>query len=452
MTENVEGNMSETIYYTQLRVKPEQAGTYLTLPFEMPENIAALELSYSYHRYDKGMDFGAPFTPRNEVNIIDLGLIAPDGSQVGTSGSDKLEIRIDESHATPGYKPCPLVPGTWQIIVGAYKVEPEGVTIAYEIRMIDKELRLLKGDLHAHTLASDGVHTLEELGWKAKRHGLDFIAITDHNLPVSKEALPQMEGLTFIPGVEWTHYQGHANFLGVDTPYDGPFIANTPEEIQSRFNSARQRGALITVNHPYEDCCVFKLDMNSLPFDCLEIWNGPMRESNLKALGLWQSLLAAGKKIPAVGGSDYHRDTPFIFLGGPTTCVYAMSAGASDILAALKAGHAYITFAPNGPWLELTAGEYQYPTGKAMMGDTVPWPEVNIMDIHAGGLLRGDVLRVVTGTGSQVLLEAPSDGEAQLQYEMTAPGFARVEILRAFLPGIPMLPALLSNPMYFEAG
>ena len=120
-----------------------------------------------------------------------------------------------------------------------------------------------------------------------------------------------------------------------------PFAANTQEEIRARFAIARERGALITLNHPFEEGCGFPLDFNTLPFDCLEVWNGPMRESNLRALGLWQSLLAAGKKIPICGGSDYHRDTPFIFLGGPTTCVYALSAGASDILAALRQGHGY---------------------------------------------------------------------------------------------------------------
>ena len=43
------------------------------------------------------------------------------------------------------------------------------------------DLRLLKGDLHTHTLASDGVLTAKELGWRAVRHGLDYVAITDHN-------------------------------------------------------------------------------------------------------------------------------------------------------------------------------------------------------------------------------------------------------------------------------
>jgi hypothetical protein len=33
---------------------------------------------------------------------------------------------------------------------------------------------------------------------------------------------------------------------------------------------------------------------------------------------------------------------------------------------------------------------------------------------------------------------------------MPRPGFARVEVLRSFLPGVPMLPALISNPIYFD--
>ncbi len=30
------------------------------------------------------------------------------------------------------------------------------------------------------------------------------------------------------------------------------------------------------------------------------------------------------------------------------------------------------------------------------------------------------------------------------------PGFLRVEIYRTFLPGVPPLPALISNPIYFD--
>ncbi len=428
-----------------IHVEPAQQGSYFKIPLEVPEGIETLRLKYQYARRASGevsVEQGI-FTSQPEVNIIDLGLIGPDGRQVGASGSDKTEIYVRETDAAPGYTPCPIGPGVWQILVGAYKVAPEGVSVHYEVVLEEKHLRLLKGDLHTHTLGSDGVHTLEELAWKALRNGLDFVAVTDHNQQVSSERLPRIPGVTMIPGVEWTHFQGHANFLGVDCPYDEPFYTNNFEETRARFESAQRRGALITINHPFEEICPFQFDLAQLPFDCLEVWNGPMREANLRAVGLWQQLLTAGRKIPCTGGSDYHRDTPFIFLGGPTMGVYAESAGPSDILAAIRAGRAFITFAPNGPTVKLQAGD-------AMMGGSVPWCEIKELHIQAAGLLAGDLLRVVTGASSEVIFKAATDGEVNLVYPIAGPGFARIEILRSFIPGLPPLPALISNPIYFD--
>jgi len=410
----------------------------------MPPDSESLSLTYRYERHHESAVKDG-FVSRQEINIIDLGLIAPDGTQVGVSGSDKTSIQVSETYATPGYRTCNLVPGEWRILVGAYKVAAEGVTVSYELTFTPKRLRLLKGDLHVHTLASDGVLSVDELAQHALRHGLDFLAITDHNQMVSADSLPRLPGLTLIPGIEWTHFKGHANFLGVDRPYDEPFFANSPEEVQARFNSARLRGAFIAINHPFDELCPFQFDMNSLPFDCLEIWNGPMRMSNVQAIGFWSSLLAAGKKIPICGGSDYHRSQLFLFPGGPTTCVYAMSASPADILSGLRQGHAYITFAPNGPSLEMTAGD-------AILGDSVPFAKVKEIQITVSGLLAGDVLQVVTAHGSTPILKAETAGKMRGVYTMAAAGFARVEILRSFAPGIlPLLPALISNPIYFDA-
>ncbi len=429
----------------ELRIEPAQQGSYFTVPFQVPDDVERLTLRYSYPRrpaVEQTLNHGV-FVARAEVNIVDLGLVGPDGAQIGASGSDKTEIAVSATAATPGYRPTAIAAGEWRILVGAYKVQPEGVTVRYEIVFERKHRRLLRGDLHTHTLASDGVHTVEELAYKALRNGLDFVAITDHNQSIAWASLPRIEGVTLIPGLEWTHFQGHANFIGVEAPYSGTFATNTAEEALAKFASARRAGALVTINHPFDEGCPFLFDLGALPFDCLEVWNGPMRESNLRAVGLWQQLLCAGKKIPICGGSDYHRDTPFIFLGGPSMGVFAESAGAGDILAAIRAGHAFIAFAPNGPSLQLSAGA-------AIQGDTVRWPEVKSIRIEASGLQPGDVVRVVTATRAEVVLQAPADGDAALDYALDGPGFARVEILRAFVPGLPLLPALLSNPIYFD--
>jgi hypothetical protein len=411
----------------------------------MPPGTESFSLRYHYERYSESqvpVEYGV-FTSRVETNIIDLGLVAPDGSQVGASGSDKTAIVVSETGATPGYQATLLVPGEWQILLGAYKVAPEGVIVRYELRFTPKRRRLLKGDFHTHTLASDGVLALDELAQHALRHGLDFLAITDHNQMVSAASLPQIPGMTLIPGIEWTHYQGHANFLGLGQPFDEPFFTNTPEAALERFRTAHARGALITINHPFEENYGFRYDLETFPFDCLEIWNGPMRLPNLMAVGYWQGLLEAGKKVPICGGSDYHRDQLFLPLGGPTTCVYALSNSPADILAALRQGHAFITFAPNGPTLEMEAGE-------AIMGDSVPFPDVKEIQITACGLSTGDIVQVITNLASTDLVTAPAPGDMQGTFTMQADGFARVVILRNFLPGLPMLPALISNPIYFD--
>jgi hypothetical protein len=429
-----------------LFIDHNQQGTYFTLPFSMPANTESFSLNYSYKRHaeSESQVANGSFTSRREINIVDLGLIAPDGTQVGASGADKLSIIISETDATPGYHPCKLVPGDWHIIVGAYKVADAGVEVLYELLFTLKQMRQYKGDLHTHTLASDGVLSIEELSLHARRNGLDYLAITDHNMMVTTDTLLEHPHLTLIPGIEWTHYQGHANFLGVDQPYDEPFIANTFEQVQARFTSARMRGAFISINHPCDPVCPFLFDINSLPYDCLEIWNGPMRGSNLQAIGLWHSMLLAGKKVPICGGSDYHRDSLLLFPGGPTTCVYAMSASPDDILSALRLGHAFVTYSADGPTLEMTAGT-------AILGDSVAFSEVRQVAYTARDLLAGDVVQAVTQGGNNLLVKAETDGDMHGVYTIPTAGFVRIEILRSFLPGLPLLPALISNPIYFDA-
>ena len=309
--------------------------------------------------------------------------------------------------------------------------------------MSKKSRRLLKGDLHAHTLASDGVHTVAELAFKAQRHGLDFLAITDHNQFAVLNSLPQIPGLTLIPGVEWTHYRGHANFLGVDRPYDEPFAANTDEEIRARFMSAHERGALISVNHPFEEGCGFQLDFTQLPFDCLEVWNGPMRESNLRAVGLWQSLLAQGQQDPRLRGqrlSPRHA----LHLPGRADHLRIRQLGRAERHPGGAAPGARLHhLRPSGPTLEMSAGE-------AIMGDSVRWEEQKRLWLTGGWAGQGRRSAAGDRNRGGKLAGSPAPGKFETEVEMPGPGFARVEVLRAFLPGIPRLPALISNPIYFD--
>lgn len=66
---------------------------------------------------------------------------------------------------------------------------------------------MMKGDLHCHTRLSDGSEGIENVIAMAKRAGLDFIAITDHDTVASMsraKVLGERYGIQVISGVEFS--------------------------------------------------------------------------------------------------------------------------------------------------------------------------------------------------------------------------------------------------------
>lgn len=65
------------------------------------------------------------------------------------------------------------------------------------------------GDLHCHTRLSDGSSTIDDLVFYAKRGGLDFVAITDHDTMAGvtrATVLGKRYGIKVVPGVELSAY------------------------------------------------------------------------------------------------------------------------------------------------------------------------------------------------------------------------------------------------------
>jgi hypothetical protein len=89
--------------------------------------------------------------------------------------------------------------------------------------------------------------------------------------------------------------------------------------------------------------------------------------------------------------------------------------------------------------------------GTAILGDSVAFSAVKQVEYIARGLLAGDVVQAITQDGNTFLVKAQTDGDMRGSYTMATAGFVRIEVLRSFLPGLPLLPALISNPIYFDA-
>lgn len=72
----------------------------------------------------------------------------------------------------------------------------------------------MKADLHCHTSLSDGSLGIEEVIAQAKRNGIDYLAITDHDClsSISRAVvLGQRYGIEIVPGVEFSAFDGKRN-------------------------------------------------------------------------------------------------------------------------------------------------------------------------------------------------------------------------------------------------
>jgi hypothetical protein len=65
-----------------------------------------------------------------------------------------------------------------------------------------------RGVMHVHTVRSDGRSTFEEIAGDAKRAGLDFVFVTDHNRAHPSPAT-YMDGVLMVDGTERSTRQGH---------------------------------------------------------------------------------------------------------------------------------------------------------------------------------------------------------------------------------------------------
>lgn len=365
-------------------------------------------------------------------NTIDIGLADEKGNFLGWSGSAHKTIYVGQYDSSAGYLCQKINSGKWQIIIGAYHVMDEGVEVTYDIDFDFVGEVLLFGDLHMHSTASDGVFSAYELGKLAKEKGLDFICIANHNNFSENLALPHIDGLTFVPAVEWTHYKGHMNFFGVPAPFENSFIANTNEEMQSIISHAKSLGAVISVNHPLCPICPYKWDDENA-FDMMEVWNGPMRPSNVKALNWWTALLSKGRKIPIVGGSDFHKPKQFAKLGSPVTAVYSPSRSAEDILSAVRQGNCFVTDSRDGVKIKLVYGD-------CVMGQVAEFDENTFLEIFADT----EKITLVTDKGEKEL--KLKNGSIKVKLKKVK--FAYVKVFRGF--GKLKRICAISNPIYFK--
>lgn len=207
--------------------------------------------------------------------------------------------------------------------------------MAYTVQIGSRQFHGLRGNLHVHTVLSDGTRTHAELARIAAEAGLDFVLITDHNV-YQPEAEGWIGDTLLLVGEEVHDPQrelqsSHVLCFGI-----GQDVVQHAADPQAVVDAVEAQGGLAFLAHPFErDAAEFLPEPNISWRDWevdgyrgIELWNymsefksvlkskaqavlyayapslaikGPYPET----LEKWDALLMV-RPVPVFGGSDAH--------------------------------------------------------------------------------------------------------------------------------------------------
>ncbi len=285
-----------------------------------------------------------------------------------------------------------------------------------------------KGDTHMHTLNSDGLLTKGQLVDYCKKKGLDFMIITDHNFNSVEKAYFDGDMLV-MQGQEVTGKTGHVNVWGKRVPFEMPYSLDSQEDYKAILDACKKAGATVSVNHPFDTNCPFTHDLEAFDFDCVEVWNTVMHSDNIKNRDWWVSQLLKGRRIAAVGGSDFHRNYYRLpILAMPTTRVYAEEKSEEAILKAMREGRSVITNSPDSTMLYMKCAN-------AQVGDTVSLESAQKLELTVTDLKAGYTVRVFNNDKELYTYTAKKGTKIFMcAIDIEEKGFVRAEVTYKFNP------------------
>lgn len=322
-------------------------------------------------------------------NLMNVVLVDPAGRWRGRwdrlPAAQSGELILAERCASRGFVAGAIVPGTWTAAVEHHGIFGEAVEYEIAVRgrpapSAAEQAALAEpgyreapyarsgpgwyfGELHSHSIHSDGKHEMAEIADRAARAGLDFLALTDHNT-MSAHPVPPGAPVIIVPGFELTTFHGHHPVYGLAEmiPWhrDGQVLP-----LGDIAPHVRAAGGIVGVAHPFvpgDPLCTGCRMVDGLPpdsFDLVEVWyrrwTSPGSD-NQAGYDLWDRLWAEGHRKTAVAARDWHgpeQEGPFPG-AQPLTGVFAGDATPAAIVEGLRRGRVILS---RGPIVELSAVE-----------------------------------------------------------------------------------------------
>jgi len=238
--------------------------------------------------------------------------------------------------------------------------------------------RWYKGNLHTHTLNSDGDSTPNEVATWYREHGYNFLVLTDHNHLTEIAGLNAVhaskEQFLLIQGEEvtdsWQRLPIHINALDLAKelqPQHGDSVSAT---IQNNVDAILAAKALPSVNHPNFGWAVTADDLLRIQnLSLMEVFNGHPTVNNVGGGGsqsldeMWDVLLSAGRPIHGIAVDDAHHfkriGREFSNPGRGWVQVRAESLTPAAIRAAIQQGQFYASSGVKLADIQISADEYK---------------------------------------------------------------------------------------------
>jgi hypothetical protein len=182
--------------------------------------------------------------------------------------------------------------------------------------------RWYKGNLHTHTVNSDGDSSPDEVVRWYKEHRYDFLVLTDHNYFTAVDGLNAVfaadDKFLVVRGEEVTDRFGdkpiHINAIqpaSIISPQGGRSVLDV---IQRNVNAIRRVQGIPSINHPNFGWAITTEDLTRVENDrLLEVYNGHPQVNNLGGGGspgleqMWDAVLTSGHVIYGIAVDDAHH-------------------------------------------------------------------------------------------------------------------------------------------------
>lgn len=479
--------LQKTVRLFAERTGENQSARFFRLCFPVPEHCVRLRVSL---KPDSAFPIQLPlclFDPNGEVRLMKAGHRVT---------NEEMAFELGETDACAGGIPGPFPAGEWKLLIYKRRMCADvsaALTIQYTPGIpqtglkppvftfsqgcLETERRWYQGELHTHSNESTGRTSIAEVIAAAREQKLDFLALTDHFTAAHWRTLQTVyDGCKplLLQSMEVSGDRGHANLHGL-CRWMNPLVDDNAElteflglkqrpSMNQLADDAHRQGGLFCINHPLSGEMGWRYHEFDLhKADLVEAWCLSELDATLPYPTYYDMLLAKGYHLTAVGSSDSHHPTkpgPWK-LGQVRTFIYADSLSQKNLLAGLKAGHAYISVGGCEMTFTAVCGDR-----RAMMGDTLPIVPGQPVEAQIELLVhpKGNLFVYLNGC----LLESRyvgSEAPATIAVRLPEHGAERAGYLRAEFYEIEgALPyygyswrnwqslRLISNPIYFAEG